>query len=113
MADPTTAQTPQEKKQDAIVAIDTPAAFDDLLSAPGSIAFAKVDVDAVPDVASRYRVATLPNFTLIRGGEPFQEVKGAYPAQLRSAVESMAKEAKEKGGEEGNAVKKALEDENW
>ncbi|EFQ28225.1 uncharacterized protein GLRG_03369 [Colletotrichum graminicola M1.001] len=32
MADPTTAQTPQEKKQDAIVAIDTPAAFDDLLS---------------------------------------------------------------------------------
>ncbi|EFQ28224.1 uncharacterized protein GLRG_03368 [Colletotrichum graminicola M1.001] len=82
-------------------------------AAPGSIAFAKVDVDAVPDVASRYRVATLPNFTLIRGGEPFQEVKGAYPAQLRSAVESMAKEAKEKGGEEGNAVKKALEDENW
>ncbi|KAK2043570.1 thioredoxin-like protein [Colletotrichum somersetense] len=149
MADPTsaatTAQTLQEKKQDAIATIDTPAAFDDLLSgntyvvvdfhaawcgpcrliapifaqlatahaAPGSVAFAKVDIDAVPEVASRYRVASIPTCTLLRNGEQLQEVKGAYPAQLRRAVEAMVKKAKEKDGKEENSVQKALEDEDW
>lgn len=76
--------------------------------AAGSIAFAKVDVDEVPEVAQRYGVASLPTFVFVRYGEKFSELKAVTPPRLRGEVEAMVKDA------EGNdMIRKALEDADW
>ncbi|KAF6834195.1 thioredoxin-like protein [Colletotrichum musicola] len=74
----------------------------------GSIAFARVDVDEVPELAHRYGVTTLPTFAFIRYGEKFSELKSVRPPQLRSEVEAMVKDFKE-----NEMIKKALEDQDW
>ncbi|KAF3005292.1 hypothetical protein E8E14_008431 [Neopestalotiopsis sp. 37M] len=93
---------------------------------PGQIAFAKVDVDEVPDVAARYRVTNIPTFTFVRDGEAYDEVRAAHPPKLKAAVEEMVAEqsAKSKataaagGGHgdaenESNEVSKAILDDDW
>nr|XP_036575900.1 thioredoxin-like protein [Colletotrichum truncatum]KAF6782543.1 thioredoxin-like protein [Colletotrichum truncatum] len=71
------ATAPREKTQLPITVIAMPGAFDDLLSSNNyvvvdfhtprrRVTFAKLNVNEVPEVAGRYRVASLPIFTLIR-----------------------------------------------
>lgn len=87
-------------------------------AAPAKVAFAKVDVDEVPDVAARYRITNIPTFVFVKDGEEYDEVRAANPPKLKAAVDeiadSLAKEGKTApGGDEGNAVATAIQDENW
>lgn len=77
----------------------------------GKVAFAKIDVDEVPDVAARYRISNIPTFLFLKNGEEYEELRGPHPPKLKAAVDQVVAElAKE---EEGNDVAKAIQDENW
>ncbi|KAK8113147.1 hypothetical protein PG984_013673 [Apiospora sp. TS-2023a] len=90
---------------------------------PGRVAFASVDIDAVPDIAARYRVTSIPTFLFVKEGEAYEEVRVASPPKLKAAVEDVVKElAKEGeaagaagagGGDDRNEVAAALKDEDW
>jgi thioredoxin 1 len=43
------------------------------------VAFAKVNIDENPDVATRYGVLSIPTVMLFEGGEPRETVVGARP----------------------------------
>jgi thioredoxin 1 len=45
----------------------------------GRIAFAAVDIDENPELASRYEVLSIPTVILFEGGEPRQTLVGARP----------------------------------
>ncbi|KAK8101133.1 uncharacterized protein PG998_007459 [Apiospora kogelbergensis] len=88
----------------------------------GRIAFAKVDIDAVPDVAARYRITTIPTFLFVKDGDAYEDVRTASPPKLKAAVEDVVKElAKEETAGAGavagigddNQVAAALKDEDW
>ncbi|KZL81947.1 thioredoxin family protein [Colletotrichum incanum] len=53
--------------------------------APRGVAFAKVDVDVVPELAAQYRVTTIPTFFFIKDGQPIDEVRSATPNKLKEA----------------------------
>ena len=46
----------------------------------GKIVVAKVDTDAVPEIASRYGIRSIPTMILFRGGKEIQRLSGARPA---------------------------------
>jgi thioredoxin 2 len=46
----------------------------------GSLVVAKVDTDALPDVAGRFRIQSIPTLVLLRGGHEDKRVAGAMPA---------------------------------
>ena len=49
----------------------------------------KVDTEAVPELAARYRVQSIPNFVVFRGGQPALQKAGLAPrAQMRQWLES-------------------------
>lgn len=49
----------------------------------------KVDTEAVPELAARYRVQSIPNFVVFRGGQPAFQQAGLVPrAQMRQWLES-------------------------
>ena len=43
----------------------------------GKAAFAKVNVDENPDVASRYNIMSIPHFIVFRNGRPTERIVGA------------------------------------
>ncbi|KAH8898929.1 thioredoxin-like protein [Thozetella sp. PMI_491] len=45
------------------------AKFATQYAVPGQLAFAKVDSDKVPDVASKYSISSLPTFLFLEGGK--------------------------------------------
>jgi thioredoxin 1 len=45
----------------------------------GRMTFAKLDIDANPRTASRFRVLSIPTVVLFEGGEPRTTVVGARP----------------------------------
>jgi len=47
----------------------------------GALLVAKVDTDAVGDVASRFGIRSIPTFVLFRGGREHRRVSGAMPAR--------------------------------
>jgi len=49
--------------------------------------FYKVDVDEVPDVASKLGVRAMPTFCFFKGGENIGEVVGANHSALKAAIE--------------------------
>lgn len=79
---------------------------------PGKVAFAKVDVDEVPDVAARYRITNIPTFLFVKDGEEYEEIRQADPRRLKTAVEEVAAEVV-KLGDADNDVAKAIGDEDW
>jgi len=48
--------------------------------------FLKCDVDAAPDVASRYSISAMPTFIFVKGGNKVDQVRGANKAALEDAV---------------------------
>ncbi len=42
---------------------------------------AKVDIDAAPELASRYGVASIPTVIVFRGGEPVERITGLAPKE--------------------------------
>ncbi|KAI0127286.1 thioredoxin-like protein [Xylariales sp. AK1849] len=81
-------------------------------SAPGKVAFAKIDVDQVPEVAAKYRITNIPTFLFIKDGEAYDDIRQANPVKLQAAVEDLAAEIA-KIGDGGDDITKAIEDENW
>ncbi|KAK2749991.1 hypothetical protein FQN55_002709 [Onygenales sp. PD_40] len=82
-------------------------------SGPRQLAFAKVNVDSVKDVAHRYNVTAMPTFVVFKDGKPspvvvrgdkqgasarvagdglVERIQGANVALLRSVVRSLAEE---------------------
>ena len=51
------------------------------------MSFAKIDVDAVPDVAAELGIRAMPTFLLFKNGEKVDELLGANPAGLQSLVQ--------------------------
>jgi thioredoxin 1 len=82
------------------------------LAVPQKVAFAKVDIDEVPDVAARYRVTTIPTFVFVKDGEQYEEIRQADPRKLKAVVDEMAAEAA-KVEEGDNDFAKAIGDEDW
>lgn len=86
-------------------------------SSPGKVAFAKIDVDEVPDVAARYRISNIPTFLFVKDGEEYEEVRAANPPKLKTAVDDvvaeLAKESKPEAEDKGNDLAKAIQDEDW
>ncbi|PSR87226.1 thioredoxin-like protein [Coniella lustricola] len=58
---------------------------------PKRIAFAKIDVDKLRDVASQYGVRAMPTFIIFKNGTPLETIQGANPPKLTAAVESAVK----------------------
>ena len=54
------------------------------------VAFVKVDVDEEPELAQRFRVASIPNLVLIKDGEIIEQSAGARP---KAMLEEMIKQA--------------------
>ncbi|KAK7206532.1 thioredoxin [Myxozyma melibiosi] len=50
------------------------------------IAFYKIDVDEVADVAAEVGVRAMPTFMLFKNGQKIKEVVGANPPALKSAI---------------------------
>jgi thioredoxin 2 len=49
----------------------------------------KVDTEAVPELAGRYRIQSIPNFMVFRAGQPAFQQAGLVPrAQMRQWLES-------------------------
>jgi thioredoxin 1 len=77
-------------------------------SSGGRLAFAKVNVDLLGDVAGRYGITAMPTFMFFRDGTPFtaggkvDRIRGADRAALKATVQALAGE----GEGEGNSVKK-------
>ncbi len=46
----------------------------------GAVIVAKVDTEALPDVAGRYGIKGIPTMILFRGGKEAERVSGAMPA---------------------------------
>lgn len=46
----------------------------------GNLVVAKVDTEALPDVASRFGIRSIPTMVLMRGGREARRVAGAMPA---------------------------------
>ncbi|HEY8088947.1 MAG TPA: thioredoxin TrxC [Polyangiaceae bacterium] len=46
----------------------------------GSVVVAKVDTEALPDVAGRFGIRSIPTMILFRGGAEAKRVQGAMPA---------------------------------
>lgn len=76
------------------------------------IAFAKIDIDDVPDVAARFRITSVPTFVFMKDGEAFDDLKGASPPKLKAAIDDIVRESEEGGGSE-NALAKDINDEDW
>ncbi|KAH9813446.1 thioredoxin-like protein [Melampsora americana] len=56
----------------------------------GKVKFYKVDVDAVPAVASECGISAMPTFLAFKKGGVIQTVKGANPPQLEKMVNDCA-----------------------
>jgi thioredoxin 1 len=56
----------------------------------GEALVAKVDIDAARDLATRYRITSVPTVIVFKDGEP---VVGARGVQTKAALESMIAEA--------------------
>ena len=48
--------------------------------------FYKLDVDEVPEVAQELNVRAMPTFLLFKDGEKVEEVVGANPTALETAI---------------------------
>ncbi|MBI5057581.1 MAG: thioredoxin [Nitrospirae bacterium] len=56
----------------------------------GKVAFAKVNTDENPDLASRYNIRGIPTLIFFKNGKMLDQVVGAVPkGQLKSKIDSL------------------------
>jgi thioredoxin 1 len=56
----------------------------------GRLKVVKIDVDADPDLASRYGVMSIPLLGIFKGGKMVQRLTGAHPkANIKKAIEAV------------------------
>lgn len=56
----------------------------------GQIKIGKVNVDECPNLASNYKVMSIPNFVIFKNGEAVDQVIGAIPkAQMMSKIQAV------------------------
>jgi thioredoxin 1 len=86
------------------------------LTIPGIFEFAKVDVDAVPDVTEQYGVTAMPTFLFFHNGKPYAGramLRGADPRTLVATAQELGKLAKQeeamKAAKEGEETQQATE----
>jgi len=60
--------------------------FEALAKRYTTVNFLKCDVDAAPDVASRYTVTAMPTFVFLKGATKIDQVRGANKSALEDAV---------------------------
>lgn len=58
---------------------------------PKRIAFVKIDVEKLRDVATQYNVRAMPTFIIFKNGSPIETIQGANPPKLTQAVENAVK----------------------
>lgn len=73
------------------------------ISKPGVVAFVKVNTETQKEIASAYRVSSIPTFMMFRDGNKIDEVKGADPRKLQSIVEKLTSEIQSVSGSSGAA----------
>ena len=56
----------------------------------GRVAFAKVDVDAVPAVAQMCSVSAMPTFAFFKNGQKVDELVGADPRSLEAKINQLS-----------------------
>ncbi len=56
----------------------------------GEALVAKVDIDAARELATRYRITSVPTLMVFKGGEPVSTARGV---QTKAAIEAMIQEA--------------------
>ncbi|MFN4245566.1 MAG: thioredoxin [Brevinematia bacterium] len=47
----------------------------------GKVEFFKVNVDENPEIASKYRISSIPTMIIFKNGEPVDKITGALPKQ--------------------------------
>lgn len=61
--------------------------FDQVAQENPSVVFAKIDVDAVSDLASEYNISSIPTVVFIKGGTVVEQTVGALSsAQLNNKI---------------------------
>lgn len=83
------------------------AQFAKTFSIPHFLAFAKINVDSVQQVAQHYRVSAMPTFLFFKNGKQVAVngsvmIQGADVNSLRAAAEKMGRLAKEKAAAAGS-----------
>lgn len=53
--------------------------LDELESSTPSVKFIKVDIDASPDLATKFGIMGLPNVIMFKDGEKVDQLAGAFP----------------------------------
>lgn len=53
------------------------------------VKFLKVDIEKVPDVASKYEVSAVPSFFYLKDGKVVDVVRGAAPAQIKQGLDKL------------------------
>ncbi|KAJ4414995.1 hypothetical protein N0V85_002903 [Neurospora sp. IMI 360204] len=84
------------------------AQFAKTFSIPNFLAFAKINVDSVQQVAQHYRVSAMPTFLFFKNGKQVAVngsvmIQGADANSLRAAAEKMGRLAKEKAAAAGSS----------
>ncbi|RGP74772.1 thioredoxin [Fusarium sporotrichioides] len=64
--------------------------FEKLSDTFGNVTFAKVDVDACPDVAQELGIRAIPTFIAFKNGQKSSEALGADPSKLEQLVSRAA-----------------------
>ncbi|PPQ78036.1 hypothetical protein CVT25_015581 [Psilocybe cyanescens] len=72
--------------------------FEALSKQYASVNFLKCDVDAVSDVAQKYKVTAMPTFVFLKGNSQVDTLKGADKAGLTDKVKKHATNAGSSGG---------------
>ncbi|KAI8977265.1 thioredoxin-like protein [Mycotypha africana] len=55
-----------------------------------NVVFAKIDVDEVPDVATKYQVRAMPTIMYFKDGNKVDEVVGANVANIKAKLDALA-----------------------
>ncbi|KAL1892831.1 Thioredoxin-like protein 1 [Ceratocystis pirilliformis] len=55
---------------------------------PDKLAFAKIDIDELNELAQEYGVSSIPTFVVFEGGKVMDQMKGAVPAKLNELVKT-------------------------
>ncbi|KAI5807591.1 PITH domain-containing protein [Peziza echinospora] len=64
------------------------------LTSPGSLVFAKCDVDAAQEVAAKYSVTAMPTFLIFEDAKETKRIQGANIPELSAAVKKLVGESR-------------------